>query len=240
VTSSRIRTVGLAIASLLIAIEIALATAAYTASVTVVVGSGRAPAGADVAIPISVKGAPGIDAMHVEITFDAAVLDPKSVEKGSMLSGNSMMAFNPHVPGRLIAGFTSLDPIQGDGQLLVAHFTARGRPFASSALHAENLRAWVQASNHQNYFIAVVANDGRFTAAMPMWMPIAAAVLAIVLLLLIVRMRRHSSISRTAAPAATAAVGRGGSASTGATCRSCGQPLRPTALFCTKCGAAAN
>jgi hypothetical protein len=211
------------------------------ATVTVTVASGRAAPGSDVAIPISLKGAPGIDAMHVEIAFDEGLLVPKSVEKGPMLSGNAMMAFNASLPGRLIAGFTSMDPVQGDGVVLIAHFTARGRPFKATVLLPQNVRAWVQGPNHQNYFIGVVADAGRFTVGLPLWMWIATALVIIAIVILIARRKRTVPSAQPARRqvAAAAAVGSGSTSKPAGRvfCRSCAAEIMPTARFCTKCGA---
>ncbi|NJD11989.1 MAG: hypothetical protein FIB01_16605, partial [Gemmatimonadetes bacterium] len=71
------------------------AQAAGATTVTVRAASTRAAAGQSVSIPIDLRGARDIGAMHLELGFDAAILQPDTVERGALLGGgNALMESN--------------------------------------------------------------------------------------------------------------------------------------------------
>jgi hypothetical protein len=56
---------------------LAAAPALWASNVTMSVGSISGANGATVDVPVTLTGAPGIGALHVELVYDAAVLEPR-------------------------------------------------------------------------------------------------------------------------------------------------------------------
>jgi hypothetical protein len=159
-------------------------------TVTVSVDSGKGASGQKIEIPISAKDATNIGAMHIELTFDPNVLEAETVEKGPLLSGNTLLETNTREPGRLILGAVSLDGLKGDGVLAKARFTVRGKTGSKTPLRLEKLEAW-DVKTHQSFLIN--ANDGEFSVSgLPfwIWLSIAGALLLATLTWLAVRRRR--------------------------------------------------
>src|SRR5688572_8966138 len=77
-------------------------TGGYAATVAVRVDSVEAEAGKEKDIPVAVRGAPGIGAMHVELTYDPAVLEFVAVNKGELLGDDALMDSVMPEPGRVI------------------------------------------------------------------------------------------------------------------------------------------
>lgn len=119
----------------------------------------QGPPGEEVLVPLTVKGANAVGAMHIELEFDPAVIEYKSVARGQMMSGNAMLDSSVSA-GRLIIGLVSLDPVSGDGVAASARFVVRGEPGATSTLKLSNLRAW-DNTNHAD--LLLLPEDGLFT-----------------------------------------------------------------------------
>jgi len=132
----------------------------FAASIDMDAGSGEASSGDAVTIPITVTGASGIGAMHVELTFDNSVLQVSSVEKGSLIPDNSLMEVNTDETGRIVVGIVTLDGIDGDGTLLTARFTSKGQAGQSSSLNLENVKAW---EGDTDLAVLVNTENGKFT-----------------------------------------------------------------------------
>lgn len=222
-------------------------------SVTVRVGSAESAPGSEAAIPITVEGASGIGALHLELIYDAGVLEATTVEKGSLLGDNTLLDFNASEPGRLIVGLVSLDAIEGNGTVLTTHFTVKGKEGQRTLLELENAKAW-DGTTHLD--ILVANTGGEFTVgppALPVSLPLILAILAIVLLfiLLILLLRRRrkpqpaapaqyapppeevSSVPPSAPPASPPT-----QRSTGGRnfCPNCAAPREAGSRFCVNCG----
>jgi len=221
--------------ALLLLVAVLLSTAAgHAASVTVRVGSVQAARGKQAQIPITVEGSPGMVAMHLELTYDPAILEVKTVDPGSLLEGKALMEFNTEEVGRLVIGFASAEEIAGDGTLAVARFKVNGEVGQTSPLGLENGMAWDEIGVD----IIVNTEAGEFTvssAGLPLSLPLLlAAALAVVLFFLLLlgvmrRRRRQPAVVPPPRPAQVPGVGP-------KFCSQCGHRLEPGKRFCTNCG----
>ncbi len=133
-------------------------------SVTVRVNDLQGATGKEVSILIERRGASNIGAMHLELVYDAAILEAKKVEKAHLLMGNVLLASNLDEPGRLVVGLVTLDGVNGDGAALNVHFVVKGQEGQKSPLSLENLRAW---EGEQRLDVLVKAESGEFTVSAP-------------------------------------------------------------------------
>lgn len=242
--------------ALLLAVPLARAE-----SVTVRLDAAEAANGDEVEIPILVKGAPGIGAMHVELTYDPAVLEATSVDKGDLLDDGSLIDFNISEPGRIVLGFVTLGSVEGDGAIAVAHFNVLGADDAESPLAFENTQAW--EGGPDRFDILVTAEGSTFTVASKSsfpWLWVIIALAAFILLIAFLARRRKPAVA--AMPVATS-VGAASAATivrppqpqpqpyvqepaqpaqpaveaaSGSFCSNCGTVLAPGVQFCSKCG----
>ncbi len=111
-----------------------LAASAGRAEMTISAAKVEAKAGRDAVVDIGVRGGAGAAAFHVEISFDAALLEVKGVEKGALLSENALLEFNPDEKGKLVIGAIALDAIRDEGPLARVTFTLKGRAGSQSVL----------------------------------------------------------------------------------------------------------
>ncbi|MEA3337945.1 MAG: cohesin domain-containing protein [Chloroflexota bacterium] len=235
----------LLIACLVLGAALLSASISLANSVTVRVGSAESAPGSEVAIPITVEGASGIGALHLELIYDAAVLEATTVERGPLLGDNVLLDFNASEPGRLVVGLVSLDTIEGDGTVLMTHFTVKGKKGQSTPLRLENTKAWV-GKTHLD--ILVTSEGGEFTVsppALPVSLPLILALLAIALLfvLLIFLLRRRRK-PQPVVPAQYAPPPEGvssvppaqPSAGIRSFCPNCGTPREAGSQFCINCG----
>jgi len=129
-------------------------------TMTVEVGDIRAPHGEDVEIPIDVKGASGVGAMHIELTYDTAVLSPIREVQAGDLAGGGLVVGNTSTPGRVTISIAHANGFSGDG--VVAKVVARvaGQDGASTPLSLQNVTA-----NHfqTKAAIAATVSNGTFT-----------------------------------------------------------------------------
>lgn len=218
------------------------------ATVTVQVGSARGEKGSTVQVPIQVSGAPNIGAMHLEIVYDARVLQAADVERSALAGSNALIESNPDQAGRLIIGIVTLDGINGDGTLANVNFNLVGDPGMNSPLTLENTRAW-EASTHFEVLVKTAAGQVNVLAASPPWLLIGSilAALALILLLLLVLFSRRRKPAPAAVPAPVVYAPQSGVAggalperNGGANwnCPRCKTANRATSRFCKTCGAA--
>ncbi len=179
---------------LLLGMIVLSAPVGRAASVTVRVESVEGASGGEVVIPVTVQGASGIGALHLELIYDAAVLEALAVEKGTLLGDDVLLDFNTSEPGKLVIGLVSLEAIEGDGAVVMTRFTVRGTEGQSSPLRLENAKAWDSVTRLDLF---VTSEDGEFTvspAAISSSSLVVLAVLPIVILLallFILRRRRR-------------------------------------------------
>ena len=100
--------------------------------------------------------------MHLELVYDAAILEAKNVEKAPLLTGNVLLASNLDEPGRLVVGLVTLDGVNGDGAALTVHFVVKGQEGQKSPLSLENLQAW---EAERRLDVLVKAESGEFTVS---------------------------------------------------------------------------
>lgn len=222
--------ISLSVVFLLLAAVLLSTTAGHAASVTVRVESAQAASGKEAEIPITVQGAPGIGAMHLELTYDPAVLEAKSVDKGPLLGDNALLDFNASEPGRLVIGLVTLDGVDGDGTVLVTRFAVTGEAEQKSPLNLENVRAW---EGETRLDILVTTEGGEFAvsgggSSVLLLLAALAAVLVLLLLLVVMRRRRRQQPA-PARPSPPAGVGAN-------FCSQCGAQLEAGQPFCTNCG----
>jgi hypothetical protein len=235
---------------LLLAAALVSATSVSAASVTVRVGSVEAAPGEVAEVPITLESSPGIGAMHLELTYDPALLAVESVEQGSLVAGNALLAFNSDEPGRIVISLAAADEIAGDGTLAVAHFLVSGEKGQTTALDLEYPQAW----DGEGFEVAVELEPGQLTvgsSGLPLALLVALAALALVLILLVVlilalRGRRRKPVAPAyvqptpleTAPPPTRQPTPGQQPTTPAPkfCAHCGQPLEPGSRFCVHCG----
>ncbi|MBI4670366.1 MAG: hypothetical protein HY741_01685 [Chloroflexi bacterium] len=232
---------------LVLAFAVAI-TSARAASVTVQVGSAQGEKGSAVQVPIQLIGAPGIGAMHLEILYDARVLQPAGVERGALAGPNALIESNPNQAGRLIIGIITLDGIKGDGVLANVKFNLVGEPGMNSALNIENARAW-ETGTHFEVLVKTEPGQVNVLAASPPWLIIGAviAAVALILLLLLFFLSRRRKPAPAPAPAPVS-YAPPPNISPGAlpekksdaawTCPRCSTANRASSRFCKTCGAA--
>lgn len=219
------------------------AAIAQAQSATVLVESVEAPAGQVAEVPITVQGSPGIAAMHLELTYDPDILAVESVEAGSVMAGNALVAFSTDEPGRVVISLAAAENVTGDGPLAIAHFQVNGEVGQKSALELEYPEAW----DESGFDLVLNTEGGEFTvgsAGLPLWLlaVLGALLLLVVLLVVLIAHRRR----RAAVPAAVAypvtpaqptqPQPRGETPSGPKFCSNCGQALEPGKQFCIHCG----
>jgi len=214
-----------------------VAPGARAASVTVAVASARGAPGAEVKVPVSVRGAQGLGALQMELVYDPAVLEARKVEEGALLSG-AMVESNVPQPGRMRVALVSGEPVNGDGVLLMARFVACGAAGKECQVQAENARAWEHSTNLD---MRVSVEPGKFTVAAaglsPVLLGAIAAIVAIVLVAIVAFARRkRPSVAPPPFPEATPSYPAGAQQPRQAFCTQCGARVEPGARFCAKCG----
>lgn len=218
------------------------AVSIHAASVTVRVGSVEAAPGEVAEVLVTLEGSPGIGAMHLELTYDPALLAVEDVEQGSLVAGNALVAFNTDEPGRIVISLAAADEIAGDGTLAVASFLVSGEKGQTSALDLEYSQAW----DGEGFELAVELEPGQLTVGSSGLSPIllvALALLALVVILLLVvilarrgRRRKPVATPYTQHPSQQPPPGMQTPAPSPRFCGHCGQPLEPGKRFCVHCG----
>lgn len=181
-----------------------VASTAFAAAVTVTAPTLEAQAGNPVSVPIQLSGANGLGAVHLEMTYDPAVLTAQEVTKGALAGNNALMESNIKEPGRVVIGIVSLDGITGDGTLASVNFKVVGDAGVNSRLDWANNQAWERESHAE---VLVNAQTGQVTiaAGLPTWLIPAAIVGAIVLLVVLFFMFFASRRRKEPQPAYAAA-----------------------------------
>lgn len=170
---------------------------------TLTAGSAEAPAGGTVQVPIQATAAPGVGALHLELTYDAKVLQAQTVEKGTLASGNALMDSNTSEPGRIKMGLVSLDALKGDGALANVTFKVIGDAGTRSALNIENAQAW-ESGTHAEILVKTEAGKVTIASASPsllLYGGIGLLALLVLLLLIFLFARRRRPAPQAAAPA---------------------------------------
>ena len=199
----------------------------WASSVTLWVGSIEGASGAKVEVPINVRGAQQLGTLQIELTYDPAILDAPTVEKGS-LPQEITLGHNLVSPGRLrmVMNTSARESISGDGTLMKVVFLAKGQSGQQCDLRLEQAQAWDNTKPEAPpYEMLVTVEAGKLTvgrAGLPMTM-IAGICGAVVLLVAIVAVARRKPRVVAAGPPA-------------APCSGCGAAIAPGARFCTNCG----
>ncbi len=204
------------------------ALVAWASSVTLVVGSVGGASGSKAAVPINVRGAQQLGALQMELTYDPAVLDAPTVEKGSMPQ-EITVGSNVVSPGRLrvVMNASARESISGDGTLMKVVFLVKGQSGQQCDLRLEQVQAWDNTKpDAPPYEMLVTVEPGKFTvggAGLPVALiaGIGGAVVVLLVVVLVVATRKPRGA--TARPAA-------------ATCGGCGAAIAPGARFCVNCG----
>ncbi len=167
------------------------------ATTTFRVESAEGKAGSTVQVPIQAVGAPGLSAMQTELVYDAKVLTPVDVTRGSLAGSDVLMDWNIKPEGRLIFGLATLNSIKGDGPLAVVHFKVIGLAGASSAITPQNSKAW-ESGSHAEVLVKTVAGTVTVVGAGFNWLLIliiALIVLAIILIIIFLTRRKKTKTS---------------------------------------------
>jgi hypothetical protein len=228
---------------LLLAVTLAGALVGHAQSLTVSVEPAEAPSGQTVDIPILVQGSPGFAALHLELTYNPAVLTVQEMEPGELVTGNALTAFNTDEPGRVVISIAASETIPGDGTLAIARFQVEGDQGQTSPLGLEYAKAW----DGSDFDLVVEVESAEFTVGadtMPLILAAVACLLALLFLLVVLvlirrRRRRRAEPAPEPQPQAPPAVSPRAPAATGQApkfCGSCGQPLEPGKRFCIHCG----
>jgi hypothetical protein len=149
------------------------------------VGSVTTRANQEVDIPITLAGATNLGALELVLTYDPAILEAKSAERGALLGSNALVEYYANPSGRLAVTLVSQDGVTGDGPVVNARFLVKGQAGQKSALRLENVRAW-DGKTHLDFLITTSAGEFTVAGGWPWWLIALAIVLALVLLLLIV------------------------------------------------------
>ncbi len=158
---------------------------------TVGVDSPTAAPNQEVDVPLTVKGADNLGALELVLTYDPAVLEARSADRGALLGRNALLEYYADTSGRLAVTLVSQDGVKGDGPVATAHFLVKGQAGQKSALRLENVRAW-DGKSHTDFL--VTAEAGTLTvqsAGWPLWWyAVAGAAVLLVLILLVTRRRK--------------------------------------------------
>lgn len=119
---------------------IMIVSPAFAASAELSIGDVSGKAGSNVQIPINLKSSEGIGSIDAEISYDAAILQFDSVDKGS-LTENSMMDYNPKTPGSVTIALVDSQGVKGEGSIAVLNFKVLGKEGDKSAIKIESASA---------------------------------------------------------------------------------------------------
>jgi hypothetical protein len=137
-----------------------VSTAAAQAGLTVKVGEVSGAHRQVTEVPIEVTGAANVGSMYLELAYDATVLTPTEVRKGT-LTANSLLQPNLDDPGRVKIALIDANGFSGDGSVAVVVFDVPGKDGATSALTLENARA-SDATSQPPAAIPTVVENGTF------------------------------------------------------------------------------
>jgi len=184
-----------------------IAGEALAATVTVSAPTVEAQPGNTVEVPIQLSGANGLGAVHLEMSYDPAVLTAEAVTKGALAGNNALIESNTKESGRVVIGLVSLDGIEGEGALATVRFKVVGDAGLTSELVWANNQAWERESHAE---VLVNAESGKVTiaAGSPSWLipALIAAAIALLLLFVFFFARRRKQPQPAYAPAGAAAM----------------------------------
>lgn len=186
--------------------------------------------GAAASVTIDVAGDQGIGAMHVELTYDAAVLLVDGVDAGPAVQGASLKS-NHDAPGRIVLSIATDKSLKGNGTVATVRFKVVGAGGKESALALEKCKAW--SDDESEMAVPIETTHGKLRILGPEvangvrreppqtvpWLPIGIGAGVLAVLLLVVAMRGKKAPSGAAGA-----------------CPKCGAPLQGDARFCAKCG----
>ncbi len=195
---------------------------------TVGVGSATGAPGQEVDIPVTLTEANNLGALELVLTYDPAVLEAKSAERGSLLGGNALVEYYANPSGRLAVTLVCQDAVTGDGAVVRAHFLVKGGQGQKSALQLESVRAW-DGKTHLDFLVTTAAGEFTVAGSWPWWW-IAGGVGTVVLMLLLVL-----AAARRTRPAAAAASQREPEAGR-SPCPRCRKLVEHGVAFCPHCG----
>jgi Cohesin domain len=169
----------------------------YAATTTFQVESAEGKPGGTVDVPVQAIGAPDLGALQTELVYDAKVLTPVDVSRGSLAGNDVLMDWNIKPEGRLIFGLATLNAIKGDGPIAILHFKVIGGAGSSSALTPENSKAW-ESGSHAEVLVKTVAGTVTVVGGGLSWLlllliALIVLVLILVFLFLLRRNRRKTS-----------------------------------------------
>lgn len=176
-------------------------------ALTVVAGDITGEHRENVEIPIEIKGASGVGAMHIEMSYDPAVLSIREVQAGDLVSGGLVVG-NTSASGLVTISVAHANGFSGDGVVakVVAHVS--GRDGDTSSLNLQNVTA-----NHFQTKAAIptTVTNGTFTVgstatgSIAIW--IVLGFMALVLFGAGMYAFTRRTARTTAAPGATATLG---------------------------------
>ncbi len=224
---------------LLAASRLASAQPSPTASappgkLTVAVGSTTASSSQEVEIPVTLAAAKNLGALELVLTYDPAVLEAKSADRGALLSSNSLVEYFVNPNGRLAVTLVSQDGVTGDGAVVAAHFLVKGQAGQKSALGLENVRAW-EGKTRLDFLVSTTAGEFTVGGGWPWWW-VAVVVGAVLLLLLLLKFARRTRAPTPPALPTPAAAARKEPPPLKPRCPKCGQPIDRGSAFCNHCG----
>jgi hypothetical protein len=169
------------------------------ATTTLRIDSAEGKAGGTVDVPVHALGAPGLSALQTELMYDAKVLTPVDVTRGSLAGNDVLMDWNINPEGKLIFGLATLNNIKGDGPVAVIHFKVIGQAGSSSALTPQNSKAW-EGGSHAEVLVKTVPGTITVVGGGLPWLLILiiAVILLIIILLILFLLRRNKSKKSTA------------------------------------------
>ena len=133
------------------------------AMLTVRVPNATGRPGTTVEIPVEVEEAVNVGGMHIELSYDADVLQATEVKPGS-LAASAMLESNLSAPDRVVIGLIDAAGLNGDGAVAEVVFQVLGREDDASPLILENLAAHDATSLE---VLAVEGINGTFRVIVP-------------------------------------------------------------------------
>jgi len=213
-----------------------LAPVVSSASLSLKIGSLKS-GDQSIEIPISADRCEGLGALQFNFTYDAAVVEPTSVESGSDLS-SGLVEFEIKSPGNLRVAMISSNPVKGSGELLKVIFKRVSQEEETSGFALSEVIAWDHETNtemfvtHEAGALILTKKSGLIPdnlvpdhLKMPL---IIGGIVLILLILIILIVKKLKGAKKCNKPAA----------SNGAFCPECGSPHATDAKFCPKCGQA--
>lgn len=129
------------------------------AGLAVSVGDVQGAPNTDVEIPIDLKGAAGVGAMRIEVTYDPAVISVRDVKGGDLASG-ALVVGNTATPGLVTISVAHATGFSGDGKVALLVARPAGQDGDRSPLTLQNVTA-----NHfqTKALIPTTLSNGEFT-----------------------------------------------------------------------------